>query len=148
MRANHVIDWDAITRDPRFQTLHRRKRLLLWSLMGFSVFYYFLLPIGAAYYQDLFKIRVSGVVNVGLLFALSEFVVAWAIAWIYAKRATLEFDPLAAQIVADYADHTPRLLCSNSCSNSGIAGSMGRASRAETPKAASTASVARLVRNG
>src|ERR1017187_8768624 len=80
MIPSEVVDWDAFIRDPRFQSLHRRKTLFLWGLMVISVVYYFLLPIGAAYYQDLFKIRLWGVVNVGLLFALSEFVVAWAIA--------------------------------------------------------------------
>ena len=65
--------------------------------MVLSVVYYFLLPIGAAYYQGLFKIRVWGVVNVGLLFALSEFVVAWVIALFYSRRAGREFDQLAAQ---------------------------------------------------
>ena len=90
-------------RDSRFQNLHRRKRTFLWGLMAFSVVYYFLLPIGAAYFQNLYRIRVWGVINVGLVFALSEFVVAWAIALIYAQRAAAEFDRLAAQIAADYA---------------------------------------------
>src|ERR1700688_2841921 len=96
-------DWDAIIRDPRFQNLHRRKTLFLWGLMARSIVYYFLLPIGAAYYQELFKVRVWGVVNVGLLFALSEFVVAWVIALLYSRRAGREFDQLAAQIAADHA---------------------------------------------
>jgi len=69
--------------------------------MIFSVAYYFLLPIGAAYFPELFRIKVWGPVNVGILFALSEFVVAWAIAGIYAWRANREFDAMAAEIVRD-----------------------------------------------
>ena len=69
--------------------------------MVFSVAYYFLLPIGAAYFPALFGIRVWGPVNVGILFALSEFVVAWAIAWIYARRANNEFDAMAAELIRD-----------------------------------------------
>jgi uncharacterized membrane protein (DUF485 family) len=98
-----VVDWDAIIRDPRFQSLHRRKTLFLWGLMAISVVYYFALPIGAAYYQDLFKIKVWGVINIALLFALSQFVLAWVVAFIYSRRAGREFDQLAAQIVADHA---------------------------------------------
>ncbi len=79
------LDWKAIDNDPRFQELHRRKTRFLWGLMVFSLVYYFLLPIGAAYFQDLYKIKVWGPVNVGLLFALSEFVVAWGIAYFYAR---------------------------------------------------------------
>ncbi len=39
-----------------------------------------------------------GPVNVGLLFALSEFIVAWGIAWIYARRANSEFDTMNEEI--------------------------------------------------
>lgn len=103
MAMSEGVDWEALIRDPRFESLHRRKTLFLWGLMALSVVYYFLLPIGAAYYQDLFKIRVWGVINIGLVFALSEFVVAWTIALVYSRRAGNEFDQLAAQIAADFA---------------------------------------------
>jgi uncharacterized membrane protein (DUF485 family) len=95
------MNWAAIDADPRFQELHRKKTSFLWGLMIFSVVYYFMLPIGAAYFTDLFKIKVWGPVNVGILFALSEFVVAWGIAGIYAKRANSDFDAMAAEIVKD-----------------------------------------------
>jgi uncharacterized membrane protein (DUF485 family) len=95
------MNWAAIDADHRFQELHRKKTSFLWGLMIFSVVYYFLLPIGAAYFQDLFKVKVWGVVNVGLLFALSEFIVAWGIAWIYARRANAEFDAMAQEIIND-----------------------------------------------
>jgi uncharacterized membrane protein (DUF485 family) len=96
--AAKPMNWVAIDQDPRFQELHRKKSAFLWGLMIFSIIYYFLLPIGAAYFTDIFKIRVWGPINVGLLFALSEFVVAWGIAWIYARRANTEFDSMADQI--------------------------------------------------
>jgi len=95
------IDWRAIDNDPRFQELHRRKTRFLWGLMVFSLIYYFLLPIGAAYFQDIYKIKVWGPVNVGLLFALSEFVVAWGIAWYYSRKANTEFDAMAAELVRE-----------------------------------------------
>lgn len=95
------INWAAIDADPRFQQLHRQKTLFLWSLMIISTVYYFLLPIGAAYFQDLFKIKVWGVINVGILFALSEFVVAWTIAFLYYRKANNYFDPMAQAIIND-----------------------------------------------
>jgi len=95
------MNWAAINADPRFRELHRKKSRFLWGLMAISVVYYFLLPIGAAYFTDLFKIKVWGVINFGLLFAWSEFIVAWGIAWIYARRANSEFDALSAQINRD-----------------------------------------------
>ncbi len=96
------IDWDKVIADPRFQVLHRKKQGFLAGLMIFSVVFYFMLPIGAAYFQDLFKVKVWGVVNVGLLFALTQFVVAWLVAFYYSRRAGSEFDRLAREIAADY----------------------------------------------
>jgi len=102
MATTANVDWNAVIADPRFQVLHRRKQGFLTGLMVFSVVFYFLLPIGAAYFQDLYRVKVWGVVNVGLLFALSEFVVAWVIAFYYSRRAGSEFDRLAREIAADY----------------------------------------------
>jgi uncharacterized membrane protein (DUF485 family) len=102
MAAPPDIDWNAVIADPRFQSLHRRKQGFLTGLMVFSVVFYFLLPIGAAYFQDLYKTKVWGVVNFGLVFALSEFVVAWGIAFYYSRRAGADFDRLAAEIAATY----------------------------------------------
>jgi len=98
--ATSALNWSAIDSDPRFQSLHRRKSRFLWGLMAFSVVFYFLLPIGAAYFTDLFRLKVWGVINFGLVFALSQFVVAWGIAWYYARRAS-QFDALAEEIARD-----------------------------------------------
>jgi uncharacterized membrane protein (DUF485 family) len=92
------MNWVAIDTDPRFQELHSKKTRFLWGLMVFSIVYYFLLPIGAGYFPHLFHIKVWGPVNVGLLFALSQFIVAWGIALIYARRANTEFDAMASEI--------------------------------------------------
>lgn len=91
-------DWAAIDAHPKFQALHQRKSRFLWTLMIISIVYYFLLPIGAAYYTDWFKIRVWGPVNAGLLFALSQFIVAWVIAFVYSRHANRTFDPMAEDI--------------------------------------------------
>ena len=101
MAETASVDWKAVVADPRFQALHRKKTGFLWGLMVFSLVYYFLLPIGAAYFQDLYKVKVAGPVNVGLLFALSQFVVAWGIAFYYSHKANAEFDSAAAEIVRD-----------------------------------------------
>ncbi len=97
------INWAAIDADPRFQRLHRKKTNFLVGLMAFSVIYYFLLPVGAAYFPEIFKIKVWGVINVGLVFALSEFIVAWGIAFYYSRRANREFDSMARELINDAA---------------------------------------------
>jgi uncharacterized membrane protein (DUF485 family) len=98
--ANNTMNWVAIDNDPRFQALHSRKVGFLTTLMIISIVYYFLLPIGAAYFTDLFKTKVFGVVNFGILFALSEFIVAWGIAAYYTVKAK-EFDIMAQELIND-----------------------------------------------
>ncbi|HRE13195.1 MAG TPA: DUF485 domain-containing protein [Usitatibacteraceae bacterium] len=100
--APQTLNWSAIESDARFKELHSRKSVFLWGLMAFSVAYYFALPLGAAYFTDIFKIKVWGPINVGLLFALSEFIVAWGIAFVYARKAA-EFDAMADAINRDAA---------------------------------------------
>lgn len=102
MSTSPTIDWNAVIADPRFQALHRRKQSFLTGLMVFAIVFYFLLPIGAAYFQGLFRVKVWGVVNFGLLFALFEFVVAWGIAYYYSRVANRDFDRMAREIAADY----------------------------------------------
>jgi uncharacterized membrane protein (DUF485 family) len=102
MAEQSTVDWNAVIADKRFQELHRKKQGFLTGLMIFSVVFYFLLPIGAAYFQDLYKVKVWGPVNVGILFALLQFVVAWCVAFYYSKRAGAEFDRLAREIAADH----------------------------------------------
>ena len=98
--STNSINWLAIDNDPRFQRLHSKKVAFLTGLMIFSTVYYFLLPIGAAYFQDLFKMKVFGVVNFGILFALSQFVVAWGIAGYYTAKAK-EYDIMAQELIDD-----------------------------------------------
>lgn len=96
--ATDAIDWAAIEADPRFQILHRRKTRFLAALMLLSVGYFFLLPVSAAWYPEFFRIRIAGAINVGIVFALSEFAMAWAVAALYLLRANREFDRLTADI--------------------------------------------------
>jgi uncharacterized membrane protein (DUF485 family) len=99
MSQTPSIDWARVSADPRFLALATRRARFLWSLMGISVVYYFLLPVGAAYALDFFRIRLFGPINVGLVFALSEFVVAWFVAFLYTRVASRRFDRLAQEIV-------------------------------------------------
>jgi len=99
--AQKTYDWAAIAKDPRFIELHHRKTRFLFGWWIFSTIYYFLLPIGAAYAPDLFKIQVLGRVNFGYVFALSQFFVSWALAMYYAKVANRDFDRMTRELVQE-----------------------------------------------
>ena len=99
--ATLIVDWAKAGRDPRFLELVEKKRKFLLSLMLFSVAYYFLLPLGAAYAPGLWATKIFGVVNFGILFAISQFIVAWLIAFIYTRRANREFDAASEALKRD-----------------------------------------------
>jgi uncharacterized membrane protein (DUF485 family) len=103
LMAKAEMNWAAIDADPRFQALHKKKLTFLWGLMIFSVIYYFLLPIGAAYATDLFKIKIAGYINFGYMFALSQFFVSWGLAHYYAHVANKDFDRLTRDLVNELA---------------------------------------------
>jgi len=60
----------------------RHRRATVGLCIGFIALYFTLL-VGAAYFRDGFTTQVWGRVNVGLLFALSQYLVAGLVAWTY-----------------------------------------------------------------
>ena len=71
--------------------------------MVFSVVYYFLLPIGAAYFQDLFRIKVWGAdQRRHPVRAVASSSSRGRIAYYYSQRANAEFDPMAREIATDF----------------------------------------------
>lgn len=92
-------DWTAITRNPKFVEIHKRKTFFLFGWWIFSTIYYFLLPIGAGAAPGLFGVKVIGNINFGYLFALSQFFVSWGIAMYYASWATRVSDRLTSELL-------------------------------------------------
>jgi uncharacterized membrane protein (DUF485 family) len=80
-------DWAAIERTPEFRALVRAKRAFIIPATLFFVAYYFALPALVGYWPDLMRRPVVGHVNVAYLFALSQFVMAWALMAAYVRRA-------------------------------------------------------------
>ncbi len=97
--AEKKEDWAAIARNPKFRELHRRKAYFLFGWWIFSTVYYFLLPIGAGAAPGFFSIKVIGAVNIGYLFALSQFFVSWAIALYYWGWANKVSDRLTSELI-------------------------------------------------
>ncbi len=91
-------DWAAIERTPQFRALVRAKRAFIVPASLFFVAYYFALPALVGYWPDLMSTRVVGRINLAYLFALSQFVMAWALMVAYVRRARA-FDRMADDIV-------------------------------------------------
>lgn len=95
----HAAEWEAIEADPEFQRLLAEKRRFIVPATVFFIVYYFALPVLVGYFPTAMETEVVGKINLAYLFALSQFFVAWGIAWLYVRRAA-RFDRMAAAIVA------------------------------------------------
>jgi uncharacterized membrane protein (DUF485 family) len=90
-------EWRAVEAAPEFRRLVAARRRFTIPATLFFVAYYFALPVLVGYFPDVVDRRVFGAVNVAYLFALSQFVMAWAIMALYVRRAR-RFDELAREI--------------------------------------------------
>ena len=95
-----AVHWEGLEQTAEFrQLVTARARFVLPATIFFLV-YYFLLPLGNGLAPGLMKTKVIGEVNVAYLFALSEFVMAWVLAYVYIRKANTVFDTLAAKVRA------------------------------------------------
>ncbi|MGH7805857.1 MAG: DUF485 domain-containing protein [Candidatus Binatia bacterium] len=92
-----MTDWDAIAAREEFRRLRRAQARFIVPAMIFFVVYYFALPILVGTAPGLMETEVLGVVNLAYLFALSQFFMAWGIAFLYV-RAARRWDEAARRI--------------------------------------------------
>lgn len=100
-------EWDRIAETQQFKDLMATKRVFVIPAFVFFLVYYFLLPILVGYAPQFMSTKVWGVVNLAYLFALSQFFMAWTIAWLYVKAAG-DFDRLAKDIIEKAECQAPR----------------------------------------
>jgi len=78
-------EWDRIAASRQFKDLLSLKKMFIIPALVFFFAYYFALPILVGYAPKLMSTRLLGTVTVGYVFALSQFVMGWLIAWLYLK---------------------------------------------------------------
>ncbi len=91
-------EWDRVAATTEFQDLMATKKLFIVPAFVFFIVYYFALPVLVGYAPHFMSTKVIGNVNLAYLFALSQFFMAWTIAWLYVKAAD-DFDKLAKDII-------------------------------------------------
>src|SRR5689334_5088939 len=96
-------DWGAVERLPEFQALVRARRAFVLPACLFFVIYYFALPVLVGYFPDAMSVRVAGRINLAYLFALSQFVMAWALMALYVRRAR-RYDAMADALLQRLKD--------------------------------------------
>ena len=97
-------DWEHIAHSDAFEDLMAAKARFIVPATLFFIVYYFALPVLVGYAPKFMSTPVLGVVNLAYLFALSQFFVAWIIAWLY-TRAANRFDKMGEDILAGLDEH-------------------------------------------
>jgi uncharacterized membrane protein (DUF485 family) len=97
-RDEAVTATEAVGKDPEMVELEHRHQRFVWPITIFFLIYYLALPILAGTAPDLMGTKVFGEFTFGYLFALSQFLMAFVVAWVYARWAATRMDPLATDL--------------------------------------------------
>ena len=96
-----VADWNAIAADPQFKQLLSEKARFILLATIFFIIYYFTLPVLVGWFPELMDRKVIGEVNLAYLFALSQFFMAWILAFLYVGAAA-GWDRQAAALISRF----------------------------------------------
>ncbi|MDQ6900998.1 MAG: DUF485 domain-containing protein [Candidatus Dormibacteraeota bacterium] len=91
--------WEGIEDTSEFRELVAARVRFVLPATIFFLIYYFALPVLNGVATDFMKTKVIGSVNIAYLFALSQFFMAWILAFIYIRKARV-FDRLSQAVVA------------------------------------------------
>ena len=97
-------DWEHVAHSEAFKDLMAAKARFIVPATLFFVVYYFALPVLVGYAPKFMSTPVLGVVNLAYLFALSQFFMAWIVAWLY-TRAASRFDEMGENILTGLDEH-------------------------------------------
>ena len=100
-------DWDVVANNDEFKRLMAAKARFIVPATIFFIVYYFALPVLVGYAPDFMKRTVIGPVNIAYLFALSQFFMAWFLAWLY-MRAARRFDAMGKSVLEHLQRHKDR----------------------------------------
>lgn len=98
MNEKSPVNWAELEAKPAFRALLARKARFIIGSTIFFVAYYFALPVLVGYFPGLMKQEVVGRINIAYLFALSQFFMAWILAFIYTRKAA-RWDKEAAAVI-------------------------------------------------
>jgi len=94
-------DWSAIEADPDFRALLKAKLRFIIPATIIFVVYYFALPILVGWFPEMMSKPILGAANGAYLFALSQFFMAWILAFIYVAAAA-GWDKRAAAVLKKF----------------------------------------------
>jgi uncharacterized membrane protein (DUF485 family) len=92
------VDWKAIEQSPEFRELIAARRRFVLPATIFYLSWYLGFILLAGYAPDFMARSVYEGLTVGYCLALTQFVMVFALGWMYARRAARVYDPLAERV--------------------------------------------------
>ena len=97
-RDEAVTATEAVGKDPEMVELEQRHSRFVWPATAFFLVYYLALNVLAGTSPGLMGRKLFGEFTFGYLFALSQFAMAFVVAWVYSRWAARRMDPLATDL--------------------------------------------------
>jgi len=100
-RSDHPV-YERLHASDDFQELRRRYRAFAipWTIAFLA--WYLLYVVMSNWAKGFMNTQVVGHVNVALIFGLLQFVSTFGIAYLYARHANRQFDPIARRLDEEY----------------------------------------------
>jgi len=90
--------WEGLEETDEFRKLVSARWRFVAPATVFFLIYYFALPLSNGLFPNVMRTEIVGHINLAYVFALSQFVMAWVLAYFYIRQAGRVFDPLAAKV--------------------------------------------------
>ena len=100
--------YEHIHTSNEFQELRSRYRGFVIPAVVAFMSWYLLYVIMSSWDAHFMSIKIVGNINVALVFGLLQFVSTFLIAWLYARHAERELDPVASKLQHDYDEEMRR----------------------------------------
>lgn len=94
--------YERIHATSEFQELRRRYRGFAFPATVAFMVWYLLFVVSANWLPGFMKTTIVGNVNIAFVFGILQFASTFLIAWLYARHANAELDPIADRLNAGY----------------------------------------------
>ena len=96
--GSDVVHWEGLEETDEFRKLVNARWRFVAPATVFFLAYYFALPLSNGLFPSVMRTEIIGHINLAYVFALSQFVMAWLLAYFYIRQAGRVFDPLAEKV--------------------------------------------------
>jgi uncharacterized membrane protein (DUF485 family) len=93
-RHRAEIDWAAVERSPEFRELTQRRRRFVLPATAFFLSWYLVFVLLCGYAAGFMGTEITSGLTVGYVWALTQFVMTWALGWAYLRYSARVLDPL------------------------------------------------------